>query len=730
MFTLATILGVFCCVLVVTTQSTPSNEEYDVIIVGAGLTGLSAAREVARAVPGARVKVLEARDQVGGRLRARSMKTDEGEAWLDTGSQFISPAATALSSLADELGLPLFPQTNCGVRTLDIRAKRLAQPDPLTNHLSFADVLNSTELPSWASTNVHDYLVNSGHPRYTMDTANRLLQTLFDSPDKSVSILHLILAMASENATVADLLSRYGHGQALLMQGGLNRLTRAMAENTDVELNQTVTSVDEGDSSVTVNTPNKTYKAQQVIVTTPPVVTSSIQFTPPLQPQYAKFIESYRPTGRARYFTMTFASPFWRGKGKNGQIIHTNPQGPLVWLTTFDVGKPTMCAGHGANGVLWGIAHFARDMAPVSRRSAYADIITQSLGSNGLQPLAISEEEFSTDPLSRGSIAVLPPHIDTAFLRFLQGVNNHGEILFASAEYSNVSMGLMDGAVLSGKTAGFMVARRLQNNEDADREDNEIANLVRLSDDVAKTTHSTLEVTVESKRLSNSSHIKAFVYNTSTQYPPTHPIEVTTFKHFSFGNVEDDNDEEVVSDNVIQNDEATKESAGVETATKGSSFVYHTSTLNPLLETPETTTFKHFSFGNGDPVEPFVFPPSDQREEFTGTIPTTTTTARSTFTPTDPHRSTTPFQYHTSTINTPVEAVEETPIKHFSNGNLDNELQAAKNGNAKPTSKEDVIKSLQELLDEAPSQSSLQLARKLTGILQNLLLSMSEEHER
>ncbi|XGW24353.1 hypothetical protein V3C99_006060 [Haemonchus contortus] len=343
MFTLATILGVFCCVLVVTTQSTPSNEEYDVIIVGAGLTGLSAAREVARAVPGARVKVLEARDQVGGRLRARSMKTDEGEAWLDTGSQFISPAATALSSLADELGLPLFPQTNCGVRTLDIRAKRLAQPDPLTNHLSFADVLNSTELPSWASTNVHDYLVNSGHPRYTMDTANRLLQTLFDSPDKSVSILHLILAMASENATVADLLSRYGHGQALLMQGGLNRLTRAMAENTDVELNQTVTSVDEGDSSVTVNTPNKTYKAQQVIVTTPPVVTSSIQFSPPLQPQYAKFIESYRPTGRARYFTMTFASPFWRGKGKNGQIIHTNPQGPLVWLTTFDVGKPTMC---------------------------------------------------------------------------------------------------------------------------------------------------------------------------------------------------------------------------------------------------------------------------------------------------------------------------------------------------------------------------------------------------
>ncbi|KAK6028890.1 hypothetical protein OSTOST_05022, partial [Ostertagia ostertagi] len=141
-----------------------------------------------------------------------------------------------------------------------------------------------------------------------------------DEPDnKSVSVLHLILAAASENATVADLLSRYGHGQGLLMQGGLNRLTRAMAEDLDVQLNETVTSIEEGDSTVTVKTPNRVYQARQVVVTVPPVVASTIEFSPPLQQQYAQFIESYRPTGRAHYFTITFESPFWRGKGKNGQ---------------------------------------------------------------------------------------------------------------------------------------------------------------------------------------------------------------------------------------------------------------------------------------------------------------------------------------------------------------------------------------------------------------------------
>ncbi|PIO71312.1 amine oxidase [Teladorsagia circumcincta] len=607
MFTLATISGVCCFLLIAAAQSTPSNEDYDVIIVGAGLTGLTAAREIRKAIPGARVGLLEARDQVGGRVRAASMSTAQGEAWLDTGSHFISPTATALSSLASEFGIPLFTQTNCGIRTLDIRTKRQAESESFTTRRSFGDALNSTELSSWATRNVHDYLLNSGQTKPTMDTANRLLQTLFDSPDKSVSVLHLILAAASENATVADLLSRYGHGQALLMQG---------------------------DSVVTVKTPNRVYQARQVVVTVPPVVASSIQFSPPLQPEYAQFIESYRPTGRAHYFTITFESPFWRGRGKNGQIIHTNPQGPVVWLTAFDVGEPTMCAGVGATGVLWGIAHVSEDLAPAPRRAAYLDIVTRALGGNGLQP----EEYFSEDPTSRGSIAVLPPNVDIELLRYLQGVNDHGErILFASAEYSNVSMGLMNGAVLSGKAAGEMAARRLRSN-----------------------------------------------------------------------------------------DETTGESAGVDTATEGTSFVYHTSTLNPPAEPMETSTFKHFSFGNAEQAPLFVQPPRSGPPPATASLPTTTTTARSTFTPSNRNRSTTPFQYHTSTINTPVEAVEAAPFVHFSNGNVD---AAPSNDTVSSSPNQDIAKRLKEILDEAPTSNSLQLARQLSEILHNLLLSMPEERQ-
>ncbi|KAK6034110.1 FAD dependent oxidoreductase [Cooperia oncophora] len=313
--------------------------DYDVIIVGAGLTGLNAAHEITKMAPGARVKLLEVRDQVGGRIRARTMRTAEGDVWLDTGSHSyhqLRQHSPLLPASSDYLS---FLRPTAELEHLTFERKRLSESESLTTRRSFRDVINSTEVSSWASRNVHDYLLSTGQTKPTMDTANRLLQTLFDSPDKSVSIIHLLLAAASENATVADLLSRYGHGQALFMQGGLNRLTRAMAEKLDVQLNQTVTSIEEGDiliseepiehkfqrnSVVTVKTPTDSYTARQVIVTAPPVVASTIQFTPPLEPQFTQFLERYRPSGRAYYFTMTFASPFWRGKGMSGQVIYVD----------------------------------------------------------------------------------------------------------------------------------------------------------------------------------------------------------------------------------------------------------------------------------------------------------------------------------------------------------------------------------------------------------------------
>ena len=89
----------------------------DAIVVGAGLAGLVAARELAAA--GADVVVLEARDRVGGRVE--QVRVDDGRP-VQLGGEVVGPAHTAYLELVEELGLHLEPSYTAvpGATTYDL----------------------------------------------------------------------------------------------------------------------------------------------------------------------------------------------------------------------------------------------------------------------------------------------------------------------------------------------------------------------------------------------------------------------------------------------------------------------------------------------------------------------------------------------------------------------------------------------------------------------------------
>ena len=99
-------------------------DEVDVVVVGAGLAGLTAARDLEAA--GRSIVVLEARDRVGGRLLNHTFA--DGTV-VELGGQWIGPTQHRVRALADELGLALFASYDDGESILELNGRQLRFAD-------------------------------------------------------------------------------------------------------------------------------------------------------------------------------------------------------------------------------------------------------------------------------------------------------------------------------------------------------------------------------------------------------------------------------------------------------------------------------------------------------------------------------------------------------------------------------------------------------------------------
>ncbi|WP_308207507.1 flavin monoamine oxidase family protein [Actinomadura madurae] len=143
------------------------DETADVAVVGAGLAGLVAARDLRRA--GLRPLVIEARDRVGGRTWTRPAPGGAVEA----GGQFTGPTQDRLAALAGDLGVATFATYHVGRTRIDLaggrlaykRAKRLlAELERMASELPPDAPWTAAHAVEWDAPTFEDWLRGSGEP--------------------------------------------------------------------------------------------------------------------------------------------------------------------------------------------------------------------------------------------------------------------------------------------------------------------------------------------------------------------------------------------------------------------------------------------------------------------------------------------------------------------------------------------------------------------------------------
>ena len=175
---------------------------FDVAVVGGGLSGMAAARDLKRS--GLRnFVVLEARDRVAG----RTLNQLADGIIVDGGGTWVNPNQTAMIDLLHELGIERFPQytPRAAFAVIGGQARRSkpAAPDPhfaaLMNEMAFSVPLDEPwEAPKaadWDAMTFQDFLNQSDLSPAEKMTVNIIFEIAACAPLSEVTLLNMLFAM-------------------------------------------------------------------------------------------------------------------------------------------------------------------------------------------------------------------------------------------------------------------------------------------------------------------------------------------------------------------------------------------------------------------------------------------------------------------------------------------------------------------------------------------------------
>jgi monoamine oxidase len=429
---------------------------YDVIVLGAGIAGLTAARQLAAA--GSRARVVEARNRVGGRILSQTV----GEEIVELGAEFIHGKPPILWNLIDEAGLETYELGGkdfcwdrehlheCDDDSGDVFKYLEALKDWNREDCSFAQYLDIHHVPQ--------------------AIRNRLIGFVegFNAADhRVIGVAALAKQQAIEDATQGN---RMFH-----VRGGYARVPEVLAQqighlNGTISLGTHATAIRWKQGSVEVDCLchgiPETYHAAAVVIALPLGVLQSGALNISPLPEHAVHLMSQIRVGHAHRINMVFRRRFWADVAAPtdirdlGELSFLQAFSELfpVWWTKFPELSSTLVAWTGGPRAD-GIANRApQDLEHAAIREL-AKIF--SLGEARLSEMLVQSvsHDWQKDPLAQGTYSYLPAgalHVPEALSQPIEST------VFIAGEHTDTTgnWGTVHGAMESGTRAANQILHR------------------------------------------------------------------------------------------------------------------------------------------------------------------------------------------------------------------------------------------------------------------------------
>ncbi len=483
----------------------------DVIVVGAGPAGLTAAYELQK--HGRSVAVLESRGRVGGRTWNGVMLDEAGEPhFIELGGQWVSPDQTAVISLLEELGLETFPRYREGSSvyvspdgtrhvyegehlpvseaTLHEMQKLIGLLDGLCEEIDVDEPWSFSRAAELDSISLRSWLREYSDDQEAIDNVSIYVASgMLTKPSHAFSVLQALL-MAASAGSFSNLVDECFILDRRVV-GGMQSLSVELADRVGEEhlflespvrqiewttpneatadpLNGVVADVREGAEddglagSVAVVSDRVVVRARTLVLAVPPNLYSRIQFVPPL-PRAQMVAHQHISMGLVIKVHATYETPFWRAMGLSGtafgggrlvQEVYDNTNyGPNIAGGNSGVEDP--------NGTLVGFISdvFADEIwaLPVEdRKQRILEAMAMYLGPETMKPIAFTLSDMGAEEWTRGAYAA---SYDLGGLHRFGHLQNRptGPIFYACSDIAAQGYQHVDGAVRMGAEAAHRV---------------------------------------------------------------------------------------------------------------------------------------------------------------------------------------------------------------------------------------------------------------------------------